>query len=85
MRAIYSDAQPEPTAIVDAIRHGRVEVVTRPLSWIELLRFLRGANATLHTVREALWYMQHVLRRTRASERSAAQRAADARDGHSIS
>ena len=41
------DAQPEPTAIVDAIRHGRVEVVTCPLSWVDLLRFLRGANATI--------------------------------------
>ena len=59
------DAPLEPKAIVDAVRRGRVQLVTRPLSWIALLRFLVDSGATLNVLRGSLRYMVDVVRRSR--------------------
>jgi hypothetical protein len=61
------DAVPEPQAVVDAIRCGRVQLVTQPLSWVHLMRFIVESGATQSTLRDGLQYMLRVLRRTRAS------------------
>lgn len=56
------DAEPHPDAICDAIRNGRVQLQTRPLTWIETARILtemavahvlgvRAAAATLDPAR----------------------------------
>ncbi len=59
------DAPPEPAAVLEAIRHGRVQLVTRPLSWVHLVRFITGSHSTLTTLRDGLHYMVRILRRTR--------------------
>jgi len=60
------DAPPEPTAVIEAIRRGRVQLVTRPLSWVQLLRFLTESHSTVPTLRGALRYMLRVQRRTQS-------------------
>jgi predicted metal-dependent phosphoesterase TrpH len=60
------DAAPEPAAVVEAIRRGRVQLVTQPLSWMHLVRFLVGTRSTGATLREGVKYMVRILQRTRA-------------------
>jgi predicted metal-dependent phosphoesterase TrpH len=62
----------EPAAVLDAIRGGRVQLVTRPLSWVQLVRFVAEAQPTVHGLREGLLYMLQVLRRTRSQNQGAA-------------
>jgi len=59
------DAEPEPTAIVDAIRRGRVRLVTRPLSWVHVARFVAGSHSAHQVFRDGLRYMGRIVRRTR--------------------
>jgi predicted metal-dependent phosphoesterase TrpH len=61
------DAPPEPAAILEAIRHGRTQLVTRPLSWMQLMRFIVDSRSTMMTLRDGLTYMLQVVRRTRRS------------------
>ena len=63
------DAAPEPQAVVEAIRHGRVQLVTRPLSWMQLARFIVVSRSTASTLRDGLAYMASILRRTRVVRR----------------
>jgi predicted metal-dependent phosphoesterase TrpH len=63
------DAPLEPRAVLDAVRHGRVRLVTQPLSWANLLRFLIVSHSTMSTLSDGLRYMVRVLRRTRGSGR----------------
>jgi predicted metal-dependent phosphoesterase TrpH len=67
------DAPAEPAAVIDAIRDGRVQVVTRPLSWVHLVRFIVQSRSTAATLGDGVQYMFKVLRRT---QRSAATLAA---------
>lgn len=60
------DAPPDPQAVLDAIRHGRVQLQTRPLSWLQLARFIVEGQATVQTFVDGLQYLVRVLRRTRA-------------------
>jgi predicted metal-dependent phosphoesterase TrpH len=73
------NAAPEPTAVLEAIRSGRVELVTRPLSWAHLVRFVVESHSTMHTLRDGLLYMLKVLRRTRLQRHPAAYPAATVR------
>ena len=66
------DAAPEPAAVLEAIRGGRVRLVTRPLSWAQLVRFVVESHSTVHTLRAGLLYMLQVLRRTRPPRHAAA-------------
>ena len=66
------DAAPEPAAVLEAIRGGRVQLVTRPLSWVQLVRFIVGSHSTVYTLRGSLCYMLQVLRRTRPQGQTAA-------------
>ena len=50
--------------MVDAIRRGRVQLVTRPLRFVDVLRFVVGSGSTLQAVRDGLQYLGRVLRRT---------------------
>jgi predicted metal-dependent phosphoesterase TrpH len=59
------DAPPEPAAVIEAIRQGRVQLVTRPLSWVHLARFVVQSRSTVKTLKDGLEYMVRVLRRTR--------------------
>jgi predicted metal-dependent phosphoesterase TrpH len=61
------DAPPEPDAVIEAIRHGRVQLVTRPLSWRHIVRFVVGSKSTALVLRDSMRYMLKVLRRTRGS------------------
>jgi predicted metal-dependent phosphoesterase TrpH len=61
------DATPEPRAVVEAVRRGRVQVVTRPLSWVHLARFIVESRSAVHTFAGGLQYMMRVLRRTRTN------------------
>ena len=73
------DARPEIGAILEAIRGGRVELVTEPLSWIQLIRFIVESESVLGFTRDSLRYMVRVLRRTRAT-RYAGQRGQVAKE-----
>jgi len=59
------DAAPEPAAVVAAIRAGRVRLVTRPLSWVSVVRFIVGSHSTKSFLRDSLRYMVQIVRRTR--------------------
>ena len=59
------DAPPDRTSVIEAIRRGRVHVVTRPLSWMQLSRFIAGTHASRPLLRLGLHYMARVVRRTR--------------------
>ncbi len=72
----WIDAPADKQAVLDAIRQGRVQVSTRPLSWHHVVRFIHGSHSTAGTVRDGLQYMRKVLRRTRGAERVLATRAA---------
>jgi predicted metal-dependent phosphoesterase TrpH len=61
------DAAPEPTAVVDAVRRGRVRLVTRPLGWANLLRFIVRSQATGPLLWDSLRYMVRIVRRTRGA------------------
>lgn len=69
------DAAPEAAAVVEAIRRGRVQLATQPLSWMQLARFIVESRSTLSMFRDSLAYMGSVLRRT-LSVRSPASAAA---------
>ena len=58
-------APPEPAAVIEAIRRGRVQLATRPLSWAHLVRFIVQSHSTASFLRDSLEYMIKVLRRTR--------------------
>jgi predicted metal-dependent phosphoesterase TrpH len=59
------DAPPEPDAVIAAIRHGRVQLVTRPLTWRHIVRFVVESKSTVNVLRDSMRYMLKVLRRTR--------------------
>ena len=63
------DAAPEPTAVIDALRHGRVHLVTQPLTWVQVVSFVTRSGGTVDVLRDSLNYMMRILRRTRAAER----------------
>jgi predicted metal-dependent phosphoesterase TrpH len=65
------NAAPEAAAVLDAIRCGRVQLVTRPLSWVELVRFVANSEPMVHGLRQGLLYMLQVLRRTRLQGQAA--------------
>ena len=65
------DAPLERAAVLEAIRQGRVQLVTQPLRWTDLVRFLVQSRATVDTFREGLVYMRRVLRRTRDAQHAA--------------
>ncbi len=61
------DAPLEQGAVIEALRRGRVQLVTQPLSWLHVLRFILTAGATVDTLRDSLRYMRRIVRRTRGS------------------
>jgi predicted metal-dependent phosphoesterase TrpH len=69
------DAPLETRAVVDALRHGRVQLVTAPLSWHHIVRFIVGSGGSLDALRGSLDYMMRILRRTRAAQRRVGQRS----------
>jgi predicted metal-dependent phosphoesterase TrpH len=60
------DAAPEPAAVVDAVRRGRVQLVTQPISWTHFVRFLVISGSPQAMLGDGLRYMLRMLRRTRA-------------------
>lgn len=67
----WIDASPDSRAVVDAIRGGRIRLVSRPLSWVQLMRFVVESESVLGFMRDSLRYMVRVLRRTRAVSQAA--------------
>jgi predicted metal-dependent phosphoesterase TrpH len=63
------DAPPEPQAVIEAIRRGRVHLVTRPLSWLQVARFIVDSHSTRNLLRDGLQYMAKILRRTKSAPR----------------
>jgi predicted metal-dependent phosphoesterase TrpH len=63
------DAPAEPAAVIQALRHGRVQLVTRPLSWVHVVRFIVGSGGTIDVLRDSFNYLGRILRRTRAARR----------------
>jgi predicted metal-dependent phosphoesterase TrpH len=61
------DAPAEQGAVIEALRRGRVQLVTQPLSWSQVLRFIVAAGGTVDALRDSLRYMVRILRRTRGS------------------
>lgn len=61
------DAPPDPVAVLDAIRHERVQLVTQPLSWSRIVRFFAEQHASVVSLLESLQYMARILRRTRVA------------------
>ncbi len=59
------DAAPEPAAVIDAVRHGRVRLITTPLSWVDVARFLIESHSTAQMFGDSLRYLLRILRRTR--------------------
>jgi PHP domain-containing protein len=59
------DAPPDCGAIIEAVRHGRVRLVTQPLSWVDVVRFVVRSHSTSGLLRDGLEYMVKVLRRTK--------------------
>jgi predicted metal-dependent phosphoesterase TrpH len=66
------DAPLESAGVIDAIRRGRVQLATRPLSWAQLLRFIVQSRSTVSIFRDSLQYMRNVLRRTYSPRTAAA-------------
>ena len=65
------DAPPHPTAIIEAIRLGRTHLVTRPLSWTQLLHFIVESGSTMMTLRDGLKYMLRIVQRSRSGQQMA--------------
>lgn len=65
----WIDAAPDKESVLSAIRHGRVKVSTRPLSWHHAARFIHQSGSTRNTMVDAFRFMRKVLRRTQAAER----------------
>ena len=63
------DAPADTDSILAAIRHGRVRLVTRPLTWRHVMRFLYESQSGVSLFRDAAQYMAKVVRRTRRAER----------------
>jgi hypothetical protein len=63
------DADAEPRAVVAAIRRGRVRLVTRPLSWAHVVRFIVQSHGTVDVLQDSLRYLRRIMRRTRAAPR----------------
>lgn len=61
------DAPPEPAAVTAAIRDGRVRVVTAPLRWTDVVRFVVQAGGTLDAARDSLRYLVRIVRRARGA------------------
>jgi predicted metal-dependent phosphoesterase TrpH len=61
------EAPLEADAVIEAIHHGRVRLVTRPLTWRHVARFIVQSHSTRQTLRDSLQYMWKILRRTRAA------------------
>ena len=70
------DATPEPTAVIEALRHGRVQLVTQPLSWLHVARFVTRSGGTGDFLKDSLNYMRRIVRRTRAAQRRGDQPSA---------
>jgi len=71
------DAEPEPGAVLEAIRRGRVELVTHPLSWAELVTFIHQTDSTVSALRDGLRYLARLTRRARRSQPAAAVRVSE--------
>jgi predicted metal-dependent phosphoesterase TrpH len=63
------DARPEPDAVLEAVRRGRVQLVTQPLSWVDMVRFVVASQSTVGLFSDSLRYMVRVLQRTRGQRR----------------
>jgi predicted metal-dependent phosphoesterase TrpH len=63
------DAPAEPAAVIQALRNGRTRVVTRPLSWLHVVRFIVASGGTVDSLRDSFKYLRRVLRRTRTARR----------------
>jgi predicted metal-dependent phosphoesterase TrpH len=70
------DAPAEPAAVIRALRYGRMQLVTRPLSWVHVVRFIVGSGGTLDVLRDSFSYLGRILRRTRAARRRFDERPA---------
>src|SRR5258706_466015 len=68
-------------ATVEAIRHGRVQLVTGPLRCTDIVRFIVRSHSTVGFVRDSLEYMLHVLRRTRRPVRPPFEAPMEGRKG----
>jgi len=66
----WIDAPADGPSVIEAIRHGRVEVATQPLRWIDVARFIQKGQSTAETCREVTKYMRKILRRTLGAERA---------------
>jgi predicted metal-dependent phosphoesterase TrpH len=64
------DAPLEAAAVIQAIRCGRVQLTTRPMSWVRLMRFIVDSHSTASILRDSLQYMVRMLRRTRGARAS---------------
>ncbi len=63
------DAAPEPAAVMEAVRLGRVRLMTTPLSWVDVLRFVVASHSTAQMCGDSLRYLLRILRRTRRGDR----------------
>ncbi len=41
------EAAPEPSAVIDAVRRGRVHLITTPLSWVDMARFVSESRSSV--------------------------------------
>jgi predicted metal-dependent phosphoesterase TrpH len=62
------DAPAETTAVVQALRHGRTQLVTRPLSWVHVVQFIVASGGSIDVLKDSLNYLVRILRRTRAAQ-----------------
>jgi predicted metal-dependent phosphoesterase TrpH len=59
------DADPQPESVIAAFRQGRVRLRTRPLSFRYLMRFIIDSHSTKFLMRDSLYYLAAIVRRTR--------------------
>ena len=52
-----------------ALRHGRVQLVTQPLTWMHIVSFVTRSGGTVDVLRDSFNYMMRIVRRTRAAQR----------------
>lgn len=62
-------ADAEPRAVVAAIRRGQVRLVTRPLSWTHVVRFIVQSHGTVDVLQDSFRYLRRTMHRTRAARR----------------
>ncbi len=61
----WIDAPPEKSAVIEAIRQGRVRLETRPLRWHDIVRFIYESESVQEVSRSSVRYLRRVLQRTR--------------------